>query len=122
MNTKNKIFRALIFGSLFLPLITSAQQLSRTRTTLAAARDIITNILVPAAFVLALLFFFWGVALYILSIGGDKERGKQIMVWGVVALFVISAVWGIVRYIQVELNVDNTPTIQLPTITGVNTR
>lgn len=47
---------------------------------------------------LALLFFFWGLAKFILNAGDENARqsGKQIMIWGVVALFVMVSVWGIV--------------------------
>lgn len=51
---------------------------------------------------LALLFFFWGLANFILYASDDKKReeGKNIMIWGIVALFVMISVWGIVAVLQ----------------------
>jgi len=48
---------------------------------------------------LALLFFFWGVARFILNADNEEKRreGKSIMVWGIVALFVMLFVWQIVN-------------------------
>jgi TM2 domain-containing membrane protein YozV len=48
---------------------------------------------------LALLYFFWGLARFILNAGGGKEQeeAKAIMLWGIIALFVMISVWGIVR-------------------------
>jgi hypothetical protein len=48
---------------------------------------------------LALLFFFWGVARFILNADNEEKRteGKKVMVWGIIALFVMLFVWQIVN-------------------------
>ncbi|MEK7586489.1 MAG: hypothetical protein AAB453_01315 [Patescibacteria group bacterium] len=57
---------------------------------------------VPIVMTLALLFFFWGLAKYILAAGneGSKAEGKNIMIWGVVALFVMVSVWELTALIK----------------------
>lgn len=73
-----------------------------------AAFGIVTNTLIPLAFALCLLYFFWGVAKYIRTGAAsekDAEAGKQIMIWGVVGLFVAFSIWGIIKFIQSELNI-----------------
>lgn len=77
--------------------------LIQTGTLLMTAKNFITLYLIPIAFTLALLFFFWGVAKYIWSEGQSKEDGRKIMIWGIVALFVMSSVWGIIAFIQNDL-------------------
>lgn len=55
---------------------------------------------------IALLYFFWGLAKFLFRIGGDEkavEEGKRIMKWGIIALFVMIFVWGIVIFIQEAL-------------------
>ncbi|KKT14382.1 MAG: hypothetical protein UW83_C0028G0006 [Parcubacteria group bacterium GW2011_GWD1_44_9] len=55
----------------------------------------------------ALLAFFWGLAKFIFRVGGDEkavEEGKRIMKWGLIALFVMVSVWGIVKFMQRALN------------------
>ena len=70
--------------------------------------EIITKYLIPLAFLLCLLYFFWGVAKYIRSINpGQKEEGRSIMIWGIVGLFVASSIWGIVLLIRTELGIPN---------------
>lgn len=114
LNRIYKIYFAL--GLVALPLLTFAQQLGKTRTLLESAQYIVTNILIPLAFTLALLLFFWGMVKYIWS-AGDKEEGKKIMVWGVVALFVMSSIWGIVSFLQGEIWGDVGPIqMEIPTI------
>ena len=58
--------------------------------------------IIPIVIALALLCFVWGLAKFILHADDENERakGKNIMVWGIVALFVIVTVWGIIAVLQ----------------------
>ena len=58
----------------------------------------ILGLALPILFVLAILYFVWGLAKYILAAGddGSKAEGRNIMTWGVIALFVMVSVWGLV--------------------------
>src|SRR3989344_3135645 len=59
--------------------------------------------LVPVLEVVALLVFFWGLVKFIFRVGGDEkavEGGKRLMIWGLLALFVMISVWGIIRFMQ----------------------
>ena len=46
-----------------------------------------------------LLVFFWGLAQFIRSAGDEKKivDGKRLMFWGIVALFVMVSIWGIIN-------------------------
>ena len=60
------------------------------------------SVLTGVAFALALLVFLWGLAVFIFRTG-DESRvsdGKRLMVWGIVALFVATSIWGIVSLLQ----------------------
>lgn len=48
---------------------------------------------------LALLFFFWGIAIFIFNADNEEKRreGKKVMMWGIIALFVMLFVWQIVN-------------------------
>ena len=61
-------------------------------------------------FALALLFFLWGLAKYIFAAGNEeaKESGKRIMIWGIIALFIMASVWGIVAFLQDLFGVTDT--------------
>jgi hypothetical protein len=112
---KNKI----LFGASLLswPLVSSAI-LSTTRNFFAQSLDIIRNIIIPLTFALAMLFFFWGIAQYIRSTGTDKENAKTTMTWGVIAIFVMASVWGLVRFIQDEFDIDQVPSQPIPSFTN----
>jgi fumarate reductase subunit D len=68
----------------------------------------IISALTPIVIALALLYFFWGLAKYILAAGSEeaKESGKNIMIWGIIALFVMVSVWGIIRILGDTLGID----------------
>lgn len=70
--------------------------------------------LTPIAFALGLLFFFWGLAMFILKSGEDKEKGKNIMIWGTLALFVMASVFGIINLFQDTLKVNNNSGLTVP--------
>ena len=62
--------------------------------------DALIRSLFPVALTLALLFLFWGLAKFILSSGDEKahEAGKNILLWGVVTMFVLVSIWGIITF------------------------
>ncbi|MEX2010198.1 MAG: hypothetical protein WD874_00105 [Parcubacteria group bacterium] len=55
---------------------------------------------------IALLGFFWGLAKFIFRVGGDEkavEDGRRIMKWGILALFVMVSIWGIIKFMDKAL-------------------
>ncbi|MEK9185902.1 MAG: hypothetical protein AAB863_03950 [Patescibacteria group bacterium] len=100
-----KFFKKIIIvSSLLLPVVSSAAPLDKTKEIFRALGNII-GLLIPIVFALALLLFFWGIAKYIFKSGEEKDNGKNIMVWGVVALFVMSSIWGLVKFINISLGI-----------------
>ena len=87
-----------------LPLVASAQLGNLTNLVTSAGN--IVRLLIPIVFALAMLFFFWGLAMYIFGKEDNKDQAKKTMIWGVVAIFVMSAVWGLVRFIGSAVGVD----------------
>lgn len=98
-----------------LPVLASAEELSNIKKLVIAIGDII-ELLIPIVFALALLYFFWGLGRYILGTGQGKEDGKSIMVWGIVGLFLMASVWGIVKFIGDALGVGTNTTVTTPSV------
>lgn len=86
--------------ALVFPVAVGAQSLAPLNTIVTEIGDIV-NLLVPIAFAAAVLFFIWGLATFILASGDEeaKTAGKNRMIYGILALFVIAAVWGIVAFL-----------------------
>jgi hypothetical protein len=93
------VFSSFIFSSFFL--ISSAKTF----------KDVVSSVLVriikpvgPIIVGLTVAYFIVGVIRFIKSDDKGREEGKQMMFWGVVGLFVMVSVWGIVSVIQSSLS------------------
>ncbi|MFM2357381.1 MAG: hypothetical protein RJA61_118, partial [Candidatus Parcubacteria bacterium] len=100
---KNNII-VLCVGLLAVPFITNAAFFGSIKTMLGEISGIVRTLSLLAA-ASALLFFFWGLAQFIAKSGdpSSHEEGKNKMVWGVIALFVLLGVNGILAFIDSEL-------------------
>ena len=97
------------------PLVAEAQQTSTTLFDLLGFVNAIINQAIPVVVSLAFLFFVWGLAKFILLSGDEKrhEEGRNIMIWGIIALFVLVSVWGIVNLVG---NLTGIPQANAPTL------
>ena len=78
---------------------------------LDVASDLITTA-VPIVISLAVLYFLWGLATYLLK--PEKEAGIQMMTWGIIALFVMVSIWGLVNLLKDTFNLDTNINIENP--------
>jgi len=98
---KNKFLYASLLLVLFTPIVSFAA-LGGIKSLLEALKELI-NLTFPVMIGLAIIFFFWGIGQFILNdAGNDKTRedGKKKMLWGVIALFVMVSIWGILNWIS----------------------
>jgi len=111
---KNKIISVLAFFILMIlfPQSTSAAWTDMTDGLTGVQTWIAT--LGQIMFALATVLFFWGLVKFIWS-PGEKDQGKNIMVWGIVALFVMFTIWGIIEFIQFS-TIDSVDSVPKPTI------
>lgn len=60
----------------------------------------------PVIVGLALLVFIWGLVKFIFRVGGDEKAladGKKLMVWGLIALFILVSFWAIIGVFHQDL-------------------
>jgi hypothetical protein len=57
---------------------------------------------VPLIFALALATFVWGVVKYVIAAkdSNEREEGRMFMIYGIIALFVMVSVWGLVSVLS----------------------
>ena len=79
--------------------------------------DIATS-LMPILGGIALLIFFWGLIKFIAESGDEKthREGKNLMVWGLVSLFVMISFLGIVYFFYDDLGFNAVKPFGLPTL------
>lgn len=110
-----------ILSAAFVPALSVNAALDLENLNLSGASLLgFVNALIPLVFALALLFFLWGLAKFILNAGDEEARegGKKIMIWGVVAFVVMVSVWGLVALIRSTLGITGTGNgIGLPSVT-----
>ena len=101
-----------------LPAIASAQSLLNT----LALVNTFLNAAIGLFITIAIVVFFWGLITYLTKLGEEGERKKalQLMFWGVIAIFVMVSIWGIIRLLQNTLKVTSTDPV-IPKGIQINT-
>jgi zinc transporter ZupT len=82
---------------------------------------IINNVLVPLIFGVAFIVFLYGVFRYfILGAANeeDREKGKQLILWGLIGLVVMIAVWGLVLVVMRTFGLTTTAAPPPPNLRG----
>ncbi|PIP86616.1 hypothetical protein COV42_00215 [Candidatus Campbellbacteria bacterium CG11_big_fil_rev_8_21_14_0_20_44_21] len=108
--------KILVASAYFLPLLAFAQD-ETVGGLIPLIRNLI-NTLTPIVVALALLYFFWGLARFILASGNEveKDKGKDMMLYGIIALFVMVSVWGIVGLLGDTLGIEQGGSIDAPRV------
>ena len=70
----------------------------------------INNVAVPVLFAVAFIVFLWG-AFYTFILGANseevKEKGKNLMLWGLIGFFVMVSIWGLVNILTGTITFGN---------------
>lgn len=71
---------------------------------------VINNSIIPLIFALAVVMFVWGVVQFVINSDEEakKAKGKQFMIWGIVALAVMVSVWGLVSILGGTFGINTT--------------
>lgn len=104
---KSKINLIFAFIYTVLPGVAWAQNLSSyTFGGLIIELIIVLNSLVPILIAFALIFFFWGLSKFILNADNqiNIQKGKDYMLWGVLALFILFSFSAIINFMSGELD------------------
>lgn len=108
--------KKLIIGALFaVPTVSFAQGFAGVQTLVDGFGGLVTA-LIPIVMGLAVLVFFWGLVKYISSTSDESSKldGKNLMIWGMIALFVMVALWGILGWFQDQLGLEGTVVTSAP--------
>lgn len=75
----------------------------------------ILNPVIIFLFAVAVLVFFWGIFQFLMHSEGssDRETGKRNMLYGLIGMFIMVGVFGIIRLIMGTLGLDSTPYLSL---------
>lgn len=102
----------------FLPaFVFAAEALNNVYGIIQSIGQIVSAV-IPIVFALILVYFFWGLAKFVLNSGDEDARkaGRGMMIWGIVALFVAASVWGLTEFIGKALGINDVQGVQVPGI------
>ena len=112
-----KNLRRIIITSLLIAPGIAAAQLDGISTIIARIGEIVQQLTIIVAGI-AVLVFFWGLVKFISKAGDETahEEGKRLMIWGILALFIMVSIWGIIYFIANEIDPEISPGSQAPDI------
>ncbi len=105
-----------------LPLVAWAQiDLPGTELEWSEIFRVIRNIAymaIPVIFAIGLIIFLWGLLMFLRAAGDESaaDEGKRRIVWGVIIMFVMVSVWGLVGIIVQLVGIQPGQTPTLPTV------
>ena len=120
----SKFFQSISLAGLALALPIFALAQTNSVNSVEGGFVVIINIInqyvIPLIIGLAVVYFLWGVLKYVTA-GGDEESkgaGRDMMIYGIIALFVMVSVWGLVGVLKGTFNLsEGTPTgTEIPSI------
>lgn len=108
---KQKVLK--IIALLLFPGITIAQTIGTELRIFVK----IVNALMPFIVGLAVLFFMWGVFQFVRASGNEDEvtEGRNRMIYGIIGIFVMVSVWGLVNVLSNTFGLDSSYIPCLPT-------
>jgi len=111
-SNKNKKIKFAGFAAGLVAFVVPAVALAQGTFGVNSLQDLIklftafnVDLLIPIAFSMGLLFFFWRGVRYLYHADSDegKAEGRRILTWGVIALFCMASIWGIVKFLQSDI-------------------
>ena len=118
-----KILNYLLPAVFLLPVVASAQDsFGEVDTFFNDASSFINDTLIPILIAVSFLIFIWGLVQFFLIAKDDnkeaKQKGKDLMLWGVFAFVIIVSVWGIVALISGGLGLNDSTLQNVPGTPG----
>lgn len=85
--------------------------------TITKYTTIVTQQLPAFFFGLAVVYFFWGLGSYAFGVDDKtKAQAKTTMIYGIIILFVMSSIWGLVAFLRSELGISGDTSGTVPRI------
>lgn len=103
--------------ALLAPAVASAQALAPVTNINDVSSKLlgIGNIILYLLIAAAVIFIVWNVVMYLVKDGEDKSKSAGNILWGIVGLFIIVSIWGLVNILTNTFK--TTPTNQpIPTL------
>ena len=119
---KKVIYALLSFAPVLALAQTTGTAPSFTNlTTFIGSLKTLLNTLIPLIFVIALIYFLWGIVQYLQTSGKDPkahEVARSHMIYGIIALAVMATVFGLINWLAGTAGLTSN-SITLPSVTNI---
>ena len=110
---------------LFVILLSAPLVIEAQSPNPAPVNTVLTNVLTLLAIIIriliasALAVFGWGIVKLIIAANDPKkiEQAKYMILWGIISVFVLASMAGILKFIKTYIGIPNNSPIQVPTFT-----
>lgn len=102
----NGVKKLIPLSIYFMPLLAAAKDIQEV---IGDIKGILESI-IPLLMIIATVVFLWGVIRYITSAGDEDKiaEGRRLIIYGLIGLFVMVAVWGLVQVLVTTFGVGGT--------------
>jgi uncharacterized membrane protein (GlpM family) len=78
----------------------------------------INGYIIPLIIGIAVVWFLIALVKFVANQGDEEKRkeARSTMIWGIVAIFVMVSVWGLVNVLQNTFGLDNSAPTELPEV------
>ncbi len=106
----------ILFGVMAMPALAFATgNVSGILDSISGFLSTIVTLLIT----LAVIYFIWGVIKYVIADSNeDRSQGRQMMIYGIIGIFVIVALWGIIDVLGSTFDISrggSVPSPEVPT-------
>jgi hypothetical protein len=78
--------------------------MTNTATLISRFTTYIIDPAILIVFAAGFFLFIWGLVQFLNNVEGDRNEGKQHMIWGIVGMFVMVSVFGIITMLDNTFN------------------
>jgi len=122
---KKRLFVFLGLGLMLTPVLSFAANnncafvQSGTIESVICTIGGILNTLIPILVVAGVAFFIFGVVQYVIASDEEaKKKGRNRMIFGIIGLVVIVAMWGLVGIITKTFDLNGAANVNIPCVPG----
>jgi hypothetical protein len=122
---KKKLIALSSLGITFMPLFAFAAANNCSFVQYGTIEAIICrignilNTIIPILVVLGVVYFVWGVVQYVIASDEEaKKTGRNRMIYGIIGLAVIVAMWGLVGILTNTFSLTGSATPNIPCVPG----
>ena len=103
------------------PQVSSCDALSGVGKLICQVQQILNSI-IPVLVALGVVFFIWGVVMYVIADGKEaKKKGKDRIIYGIIGFAVIVGLWGLVNIVVQTFGLGSATPPALSAVTGTGT-